>query len=328
MANAVPLNTLSLDTDWKAPNDWNGWEWNTTLFPDASSFLDWASSARIAVTLNVHSGIADDDPRLPSAQAVAGGSLASATCTAGPCKVWDWSSVPQAQSNFSLQQSFEHQGVSFWWLDWCCDASTVTMPGLTPDAWIDHLYAQEMVNRGRRGFVLARIGGSESDPEEVFPAGPWSDHTSAIAFTGDAWGTWNTLAREAELTAAEASIGEPLRQRRHRQLPQREKVHGVASPGFKLTLRVVNLLCRGSRLVLPCLNFFAELVRFACRRLEKAPLLRALLIDSSHLRSRLLKFRARSRDPRFQLAHALCVAALPRFSPLQFNGRFTRLGPR
>ena len=29
----VPLNTLSLDTDWKAPNNWDGWEWNTSLFP-------------------------------------------------------------------------------------------------------------------------------------------------------------------------------------------------------------------------------------------------------------------------------------------------------
>ena len=33
-ANDVPLNTLSLDTDWKAPNDWDGWEWNNALFPD------------------------------------------------------------------------------------------------------------------------------------------------------------------------------------------------------------------------------------------------------------------------------------------------------
>ena len=31
--NDVPLNTLSLDTDWKAPNNWDGWEWNTSLFP-------------------------------------------------------------------------------------------------------------------------------------------------------------------------------------------------------------------------------------------------------------------------------------------------------
>ena len=66
-----------------------------------------------------------------------------------------------------------------------------------------------MVNQGQRGFVLARIGSSNDDPEEVYPAGPWSDHTSAIAFTGDAWGTWNTLAQEVALTPDEATIGEP-----------------------------------------------------------------------------------------------------------------------
>ena len=43
----------------------------------------------------------------------------------------------------------------------------------------------------------------------MYPAGPWSDHTSAIAFTGDAWGTWNTLAAEAALVPDEATIGEP-----------------------------------------------------------------------------------------------------------------------
>jgi hypothetical protein len=209
VANKVPLNTLSLDTDWKAPNDWNGWEWNGSLFPSPSSFLDWARAHGIDVTLNVHSSIDDNDPKLPETERIAGHDLASSSCTNGNCKVWNWSSIPQAESNFALQQSFQHQGVSFWWLDWCCDDSVVSSPGVTPDAWIDHLYAQQMVNEGGRGFVLARIGGSNGDPQQVYPAGPWSDHTSAIAFTGDAWGTWNTLATEAALVPDEATIGEP-----------------------------------------------------------------------------------------------------------------------
>ena len=209
--HGVPLDTLSLDTDWKAPNSWNGWEWDPSLFPDPGSFLRWAKSHAIGVTLNIHSSIQNDDPKLPAAQRIAGTTLATSNpaCSAGPCKVWDWSKVPQAESNFALQRSFEQQGVAFWWLDWCCDESTVTMPGLTPDSWIGHLYAQQMVNGGNRGFVLARVGSSNDYPEQVYPAGPWSDHTSAIAFTGDAWGTWNTLAREAALTPDEATIGEP-----------------------------------------------------------------------------------------------------------------------
>ncbi len=209
VAHQVPLNTLSLDTDWKAPNDWNGWEWNASLFPTPGSFLSWAHEHGIDVTLNIHSSIDDNDPALPRAERIAGGGLAASSCSAGPCKVWDWSSIDQAESNFALQQSFERQGVAFWWLDWCCDDSVASMTGITPDWWIDHLYAQEMVNRGARGFVLARIGGSNGEPEEVYPAGPWSAHTTGIAFTGDAWGTWNTLAQEVALTPAEASIGEP-----------------------------------------------------------------------------------------------------------------------
>jgi len=208
-ANDVPLDTLSLDTDWKAPNDWDGWEWNPALFPDPGAFLQWARARGIDVTLNVHSSIDDDDPALRTAERVAGGTLASSSCSAGPCKVWDWSSIAQAESNFSLQQPFQRQGVAFWWLDWCCDDSVVSMPGVTPDSWIDHLYAQALTDEGRRGFVLARIGGSNGDPEQVYAAGPWSDHTSAIAFTGDAWGTWNTLDQEAALAPAEATIGEP-----------------------------------------------------------------------------------------------------------------------
>jgi hypothetical protein len=208
-ANDVPLDTLSLDTDWKAPNNWNGWEWDTTLFPDPGAFLRWAGSHGIDVTLNIHSSIEDDDPELPVAERIAGTPLAPSSCSAGACKVWDWSTVAQAESNFALQQSLQKQGVSFWWLDWCCDESVVSMPGLTPDSWIGHLYAQEMVDQGQRGFVLARIGSSNDDPEQVYPAGPWSDHTSAIAFTGDAWGTWNTLAQEVALTPDEATIGEP-----------------------------------------------------------------------------------------------------------------------
>jgi len=209
VANDVPLNILSLDTDWKAPNNWDGWSWNPTLFPDPTSFLQWARAHGIDVTLNLHSSIADNDPKLATAQAVAGNTLASSTCTIGPCKVWDWSSIPQAESNFSLQRNFMSQGVSFWWLDWCCDDSSVSTHGATPDSWVDHLYAEERQNSGQRGFVLARLGSSNSNPEQVYPAGPWSNHTSTLAFTGDAWGTWNTLAREAELTSAESTIGQP-----------------------------------------------------------------------------------------------------------------------
>ncbi len=208
-ANDVPLDTLSVDTDWKSPNQWDGWEWNPALFPDPQAFLNWAKQQGINVTLNIHPSIADNDPKLAATEALAGGSLADNTCFNGGCKTWDWSSIPQAESYFALHQPFEAEGVSFWWLDWCCDASTASLKGVTPDNWINHLYAEDLANQGRRGFVLSRIGSSYQDPDEVYPAGPWAGHTSTLAFTGDTWGTWNILAFQAHLTADEASIDEP-----------------------------------------------------------------------------------------------------------------------
>jgi len=205
-ANGVPLDTLSVDTDWKSPSQWDGWEWNPALFPDPPAFLSWAKSQRIHVTLNIHSSISTGDPQYAQAQAIAGNAL---SCSGGEC-VWDWSKVAQAESNFAIQQPLQDQGVSFWWLDWCCDNSSVSMPGVTPDSWINHLYAQDLVNTGQRGFVLARIGASLQDSTAgSYPAGPWTDHRSAIHFTGDTWSTWNTLAAEAQLAPDEGSIGQP-----------------------------------------------------------------------------------------------------------------------
>lgn len=209
-ANGVSLDTLSVDTDWKSPNQWDGWEWNPALFPDPSAFLSWAKSQGIHVTMNIHSSVSTSDPQYARAQAIAGNTLAPAGCFSGPCAVWDWSKIPQAESNFAIQQPIQDQGVSFWWLDWCCDGSNVSMPGVTPDSWINHLYAQDLVNGGQRGFVLTRIGASlQNSTAGAYPAGPWTDHRSAIHFTGDTWSTWNTLAAQAQLAADEGSIGEP-----------------------------------------------------------------------------------------------------------------------
>jgi len=36
----VPLDNLVVDTDWKSPQQWDGWNWNPALFPDPQAFLD------------------------------------------------------------------------------------------------------------------------------------------------------------------------------------------------------------------------------------------------------------------------------------------------
>jgi alpha-glucosidase (family GH31 glycosyl hydrolase) len=211
-ANGVSLDDLSADTDWKSPNTWNGWEWSSSLFPDPTAFTDWATSQDIDVALNVHPAIATNDPLYSQAQSIAGNTLTtqSSCANGGSCAVWDWANVAQAESYFATADPTQN-AVAMTWLDWCCDNSGVfSQPGVTPDAWINYLTAQQMVNNGERGFDLSRVGASNQNSQAgAYPAGPWADHRSAVAFTGDTQGTWNTLASEAQLAQDEGSIGQP-----------------------------------------------------------------------------------------------------------------------
>jgi Glycosyl hydrolases family 31 TIM-barrel domain/Glycosyl hydrolase family 31 C-terminal domain/Domain of unknown function (DUF5110)/NPCBM-associated, NEW3 domain of alpha-galactosidase/IPT/TIG domain len=209
-ANHVPLDALVVDTDWKSPQQWDGWNWNPNLFPDPQAFLDWAKQQGLAVTLNVHAGIDASDPKFAQAQETAGGKLQrAAQCFSPTCYRFDWSDPDQARAWFALHRPFEGQGVRQWWLDWCCTDSVVDMPGLTPDSWINELYKREIDAEGLRGFNLARLGSSFEDYRGAPAAGPWGEHRSTVHFTGDTDPTWETLAFEAQLTAAEGAIGEP-----------------------------------------------------------------------------------------------------------------------
>jgi hypothetical protein len=209
-ANGVSLDALSVDTDWKSPNQWDGWEFNSSLFPDPTAFLSWAASQDLLTGFNIHASVNDDDPAYAEAQAIAGNTLTPGSCFApSACSVFDWSDVAQAEAYFALSQPIQNDGAGFTWLDWCCDGSHVSDPGVTPDSWINHLYAQQLANTGQRGFVLSRLGASyQKDQAGAYDTGAWSAHTSTLAFTGDTWGTWNTLASEAQLAQDEGSIGQ------------------------------------------------------------------------------------------------------------------------
>jgi hypothetical protein len=209
-AHNVPIDALVADTDWKSPQTWDGWNWNPALFPDPQGFLDWARQQGLNVALNVHAGIDASDPKFAQAQQAAQGGLQpAAQCFSPQCYRFDWSDPAQASAWFSLHQPFEQQGVRQWWLDWCCTDSVVNMPGLTPDSWINELYAKHTDARGLRGFILARLGSSFEDYRGAPASGPWGEHRSTVHFTGDTEPTWDTLAFEARMTTAEASIGEP-----------------------------------------------------------------------------------------------------------------------
>ncbi len=209
-AHDMPIDALSVDTDWKSPQPWDGWNWNPNLFPDPQAFLAWAKSQHINVALNVHAGIDASDPNFAQAQATAGGTLQpAAQCFSPACYRFDWSDPQQAKAWFGLHQPFQQQGVRQWWLDWCCTDSVVNMPGLTPDSWINELYAKDLTSSAQRGFILARIGASFEDYRGDPASGPWGEHRSTVHFTGDTQPTWDSLAYEVQLSPDEASIGQP-----------------------------------------------------------------------------------------------------------------------
>jgi hypothetical protein len=207
--HGVPLDSLVIDTDWKAPNQWAGWNWNPALFPDPPAFLAGLKSQGINATLNVHAAISGDDPRFAEAQATANGKLAPAASSFAPNPYrFDWGDPDQAAAFTQLHKPFEQQGVRQWWLDYCCDDSTVSTPGVTPDSWVNELYRRDGEARGLRGFSLSRIGASFPAYTTVGASGPWAEHRSTVHFTGDTEANFSTLAFAAKMTPAEASIGQ------------------------------------------------------------------------------------------------------------------------
>lgn len=209
----VPLDVLVIDTDYKAPSAWNGWGWNRALFPDPAAFLAWTEREGLAVALNVHPSIVESDPAYAGAQRATGGlSDAGGWCPGfrpqtEPCGAWDWSQPRQVSSYFALHAPFERAGVDLWWLDWCCDGSLVSLPGIAPDSWINQLYAGRREAAGLRGFVLSRIGGQAHTARPLVAAGPWEEHRSTIHATGDTFPTWEMLGFASEYTVREGNTG-------------------------------------------------------------------------------------------------------------------------
>lgn len=241
-SNQVPLDTLSVDTDFKRENSaagavaaatiagapghpysWNGWEWDPQLFPDPQRFIDWAHSQGLSLALNIHPSIDSTDPRYPATVAQGGALTADQGCRVlqadplGTCMTFNWHDSRQLAAYFALHQPFAQQGIDLFWLDWCCDGPQESVPGLTDDTWINSRYYAEQRARGSRWPAFSRIGGGFAEAAADGPdndraaegVGAFAEHRYTIQFTGDTCATWPMLAFEAQLSASEGNIGLP-----------------------------------------------------------------------------------------------------------------------
>ncbi|WP_439654395.1 TIM-barrel domain-containing protein [Streptacidiphilus carbonis] len=211
-SEGVPLDVLVTDTDFKSPNTWSGWEIDTAKFADPKAFFDWSASQGLHNTLNIHPSILSSDPQFAQAQATAKGKLQKGGCAsaassgAGDCYTFDFGDPDQLKAYLNLHQTMDQQGNDFWWLDWCCDSSQSSVPGVTPDAWINQQYATDADKSIGRGFVLSRAYGSlQSGGNAALPTGPWADKRTTVHFTGDTSSTWGTLRAEVGYTPGEAA---------------------------------------------------------------------------------------------------------------------------
>jgi alpha-glucosidase (family GH31 glycosyl hydrolase) len=205
-SQGVPLDVLVTDTDFKAVSTWDGWEMDPGKFPDPTAYFAWAHSQGLHTTLNVHPSVQQTDPQFPQALATAGGSLPS--CGSGQY-CFDWGNPAQLSAYFGLHQQIQKQGNDFWWLDWCCDSSTSSLAGVTPDAWINQNYAWDTDSTVGRGFAFSRayssLNAAGYSGSVGLATGPWADKRTTVHFTGDTTSTWATLAMEVGYTPGESA---------------------------------------------------------------------------------------------------------------------------
>ena len=204
-ADGVPLDVLVTDTDFKSPSTWDGWEMDPAKFPDPKAFFDWSAAQGLHNTLNIHPSIVPNDPQYAQAQATAHNGLT----LQGDNYVFDWGKPDQLKAYFDLHQQMERQGADFWWLDWCCENSSSSLSGVTPDAWINQQYASDTTKQIGRGFAFSRAYGSLQaggySGQAGLPTGPWADKRTTVHFTGDTTSNWTVLKWEVGYTPGESA---------------------------------------------------------------------------------------------------------------------------
>ena len=204
----IPIDVLIVDMDWhetwglrkkNSPKDsygqrigWTGYTWQEQLFPSPSNFLKWTEKAGLKVALNLHpaSGI---EPFEAPYEAFAADYKWDKPGEGVPYRM---SEQKWADSYFNtVLAPMEDEGVDFWWLDWQQWRESKYVPGLSNTFWLNHTFFRHAEEKTPdvRPFIYHRWGGLGS-------------HRYQLAFSGDTYANWKTLAFLPWFTATASNV--------------------------------------------------------------------------------------------------------------------------
>lgn len=204
----VPIDVLIVDMDWhetwslrkkNAPQDeygqrigWTGYTWQKQLFPSPANFLEWTEREQLKTALNLHpaSGIQPYEAIYEAFTREYGWERAGESV---PFRIDErkW-----ADAYFkTVLEPMERDGVDFWWLDWQQWRESKYTPGLSNTFWLNHTFFRhaELRNPTLRPFIYHRWGGLGS-------------HRYPLAFSGDTYATWASLAFLPYFTATASNV--------------------------------------------------------------------------------------------------------------------------
>ena len=204
----IPIDVLIVDMDWhetwglrkKNPAKdeygqrigWTGYTWQKELFPSPANFLKWTETQDLKVALNLHpaSGIQPYEAVYDAFTAEYGWQEKDKGV---PFHIDDrkW-----ADAYFkTVLNPMERQGVDFWWLDWQQWMESKFTPGLSNTFWLNYTFFHhaEQQNPALRPFIYHRWGGLGS-------------HRYPLAFSGDTYAKWETLAFLPYFTATSSNV--------------------------------------------------------------------------------------------------------------------------
>ncbi len=182
----IPLDVLVIDVDWHKYG-WEGYDWNTELFPDPKGFLKWVHAQGLRVTLNNHPGspLPKEDSHHAAACAMAG---------ADPAQPLKWNLADERHARAfqeAVHWPLEAMGIDFWWID---GAARSQMKGLNSAAWCARTYYDGTQRRtGHRSLVFSRYGGL-------------GQHRYPTGFSGDVHSQWEVLAYEVPFTSRAGNV--------------------------------------------------------------------------------------------------------------------------